>query len=390
MIIKNIPLVADRLRTAVSNQEKIVLYGDADLDGVASVIILKESIETLNPEYSGHNASKIRVYFPDREKEGYGINKIALENLKKEAPALFIALDCGIGNVEGVEVAKEMGFEVIIIDHHQVLPEVPRASIIVNPKQPDDPYPFKSLAAVGVVYQLSRFLLKNLKGYHPERFLELAMLATLADQVPLKEDNKKLVEDGVLALRHTKRPGLKALIELTGLQSGGVEEIRRSILFPLNRASLDNHLHEAYLLLTETSLDKAKKLSRELLQRSAKRKEMVQNVYNEVEDRIENEGYSNVIFEGSSFWSLVLLGTVASKICQKYRKPTFLFKMVDDKESVGTVRMPSGGDAVRAMIGCRDLLETYGGHALAAGFRIRNENLDKFKNCLIKYFESVE
>lgn len=387
MVIKNIPLVAARILRAISNQEKIILYGDADLDGVASVIILKESIEMLGSEYTDPKTLKVKVYFPDRENEGYGINEIALNNLKKEAPALLIALDCGIGNVREVEMAKEMGFEVIIIDHHQILPKIPKASIVVDPKQPSDPYPFKSLAAVGVVYQLVEFLLKDFKGhYSPDKFLELAMLATLADQVPIKEDNKKLVTGGVLAIKHTKRQGIKALMGLTGFQEGGVEEIRQKVLFPLNRAGLENHLHEAYLLLTEVSQERAKELANQLLERSIKRKAMVQDVYVKVEDRIKKEKHLSVIFEGSSSWPLVLLGTVASKICQKYKKPTFLFKIVNDDESVGTVRMPSDGDAVKAMIDCRHLLKTYGGHALAAGFRVKNENLGKFKDCLAKYF----
>lgn len=391
MTIKNIPLVSKRILKAVLNGENIVLYGDADLDGVSSVIILKELIEILVSEYSRKSGIKITVYFPDREREGYGINEKALENLKSEAPALLISLDCGIGNAKEVEIAKKMGFEVIIIDHHKVLPEVPKASIIVDPEQPGDPYPFKSLAAVGVTYRLIEYTLSNLKYmYPPERFLDLVMLATLADQVPLKDENKKLVMDGILVLRYTKRPGIKALMELTGFpKNGGIDDVQQKIIFPLNRAALIGHLHEAYLLLTETSLAKAKEFSKELLRRSMRRKQEVQDAYNEVEDRIKEGKDSDIIFEGNRSWSLFLLGTVASKLCHKYKKPTFLFKILG-KESVGTIRMPSGGDAVKAMIVCNSLLKTYGGHPLAAGFRIKNENLDEFKDCLEKYFKSVK
>jgi len=384
MEIKNIPEVATRIIIALRNGERIILCGDADLDGAASVIILKEAIEILAP----HQYKLLEVYFPNREKEGYGLNLIALKQLKDKAPALLITLDCGIGNVREVELAKKMGFEVIIIDHHEILPEVPKASIIVDPKQKSDPYPFKEFACAGIVYKLVKFLLQSVeKSYKPEKFLELVMLATLADQMPLKEENEKLVTDGILSLKYTKRPGIKALMELTEFRDGETEEIRKKILFPLNKAGLDNHLHVAYLLLTENSDNKAKKFARELLIKSTKKRGEVEVIYNEIESRIANYSSSpDIIFEGNSSWPLALVGAAASKICRKYQKPAFLFK-IDKKESVGSVKVPSGGNAVKAMNSCRKLLKTYGGHPQAAGFRIENENLEKFKNCLIKYYK---
>ena len=137
--IKNIKKAGQRILEAAVSKEKIILYGDADMDGVASVIILKEALEILGN-------SPVQVYFPDREKEGYGLNKEALKFLEKFSPALLITLDCGIGNVKEVDLAKKMGFEVIIVDHHEALQKLPQASIIVDPKQPEDKYPFKGFA----------------------------------------------------------------------------------------------------------------------------------------------------------------------------------------------------------------------------------------------------
>lgn len=380
MEIKNLKKAASRILEAAASKEKIILYGDADMDGVASVIILKESLEILGN-------SPIRVYFPDREKEGYGINKSALKFLGKFAPALLITLDCGIGNVKEVDLAKKIGFEVIIIDHHEVLSQVPKASIIVNPKQKEDKYPFKGLACAGIVYKLSKLLLFLAEQkYHSEKFLELVLLATLYDKMPLREENEKFIKEGIISLNYTDRKGLKFLIKKTSFKNIGLEEIWQKIIFPLNAAGLENHLNEAYLLLIENNKSKAEKLVNFLIKKSEQKKIEIERIFKEVEERIQFKEKSPLIFEGNKDWSLVLLGSIVSRVCQIYKKPTFLFKK-GKNDSPGTVRMPKGLDGVKAMTSCKDLLITYGGHAPAAGFRVKNKNLEKFKDCLIKYFE---
>ena len=187
MEIKNLKKVANRIKKAIKLKEKIILYGDADLDGIASVIVLEETIKNLGGKIQA-------VYFPDREIEGYGINETALNYLKKFSPALFIALDLGIGNFKEIESAKKFGFEVIIIDHHKVLGnKIPKASLVVDPKQKQDKYPFKGLATAGIAFRLSKLLLgdvfsENLKN----SFLELVALATIADMMPQENENEKI------------------------------------------------------------------------------------------------------------------------------------------------------------------------------------------------------
>ena len=184
--IKNIKKAAERIKKAIKKKERIIIYGDADMDGASSVIILKECIMSLGGEVSA-------VYFPDRETEGYGINKNALDYLKKYAPALFITVDLGIGNFEEVKLAKRLGFEVMIVDHHEVLKKLPSASIIVNPKRKDDKYPFKEFAAAGVVFKLAEALMdKKMTPVLRNNFLELAGLATVADMMIEEEDNIEL------------------------------------------------------------------------------------------------------------------------------------------------------------------------------------------------------
>jgi single-stranded-DNA-specific exonuclease len=377
MEIKNLEKAAERILKAIKDKENIILYGDADPDGVGSVVILKETLEELRAEH-------IFIYFPDREKEGYGINEKALNTLKKHSPALFIALDCGIGNVKEVELAKEIGFEVIIIDHHKPLPETPQASLICDPRQKGDEYPFKELATVAIVYKLSKLLFSLVgKNYRPERFLELVALATISDLMPLEDENEKLVREGLLALGFTKREGLKALIKINNLKDVDLQEVRRKVISPLNAGLAKDHSNETYLLLIEKDPKEAKKKAKKAIERLKERRESIKMITGKVKERIEDS--QEIIFEGDKEWPLVFLGPVASRICQEYKKPTFLYQK-GSSESVGAVRMPKGLDAVKAMISCRELLKTYGGHPPAAGFRIKNESLEEFKNCLIKYF----
>ena len=380
--IKNLKKVANRIKKAIKNKEKIILYGDADLDGTASVVILKDAIQSL-----GGNI--VKVYFVDREKEGYGINKSALNFLKPFAPALLIVMDLGITNFEEVKIAKKMGFEVIIIDHHQIVGSIPEASIVVDPKQKDDKYPFKELCATGIVYRLIKILFgKNLSQSLDNNFLELVALATRADMMIQEQENKIYIEQGFQELEKTWRPGLKVFWEMEPIKNLGKKEKIQKIISALNISSIKNHLTETYSLLTSKTEKKAKILCKKLLEEREQRHLQIKEITREIENRTLIDS-SPIIFEGGSDWpNTFLMGAVASRICNKYGKPCFIFKQKKE-ESIGAVRMPSGMDGVKAMTSCAELLITFGGHAPAAGFSIKNENLEKFRECLIKYFAKI-
>ena len=184
MVIKNLTKAVTRVKKAVKNKEKIILYGDSDLDGVTSVIILKEALATLGGEVSA-------IYFPDREGEGYGVTFTALEKLKELAPALLIVMDMGISSFKEIEKANELGFEIILLDHHEVLGELPKASIIVDPKQPEETYGFKGFAACGVTFKFAEKLLGNPSQATRQSMLELAAIGTIADMMLTAEPNIK-------------------------------------------------------------------------------------------------------------------------------------------------------------------------------------------------------
>jgi len=381
MEIKNLKKAAERIKRAILNKERIILYGDADLDGVSATILLKEAIKNLAGQISA-------IYFPDREKEGYGLTKEALFVLKEKAPALLITLDLGISNFEEILLAKKIGFEVIIIDHHEILDKLPKADIIVDPKQKGDKSSLQYLATVGIIYKLSEILFENkMSPELKQSFLELVALGTIADVMPREGENEVMIAQGLSSIKNSWRPGIKAFFEEKTFENYNVFQKVSKFISLLNVRDIENQLPASFRLLTASSLSEARNILSILIEKSFERKRKIEEIKEEIERRVSEE--EPLIFEGDSSWELILLGSVASTISQKYQKPTFLYKK-GEKESQGTARTAKNFDLVKAMKSCSNLLESYGGHAPAAGFRIKNENLDKFKECLIANYKQIK
>jgi len=374
--IKNLKKVSDRILKAIKDKERIILYGDNDLDGATSVIILKESITTLGGKVSA-------LYFPDREIEGYGITTKALEKLKQFSPALLIAVDCGIGNFKEIELAKKLGFYVIVVDHHKVLGKLPGADIVVDPKQPEETYPFQDFAAVGIVFRLSKLLFGNKMSKALETsFLELVALATIADMMPQIGENKFFIEKGTDTVEQSLRPGIRALFEADFLRDHSLHMKVSKVISILNVRDVKNGLPVAFRILVNSDFEEVKAMIPELLGKTRQRRLDIRNIV----DNIKKEALksdSPIIFEGNESLDFAIISPIASLLCNYFRKPIFIYKKLET-ESQGTVRSPSDIDSVVLMEKCKDYVITYGGHAQASGFRLKNENLEKFKNCLIE------
>lgn len=375
--IKNLKKAAKRIQKAIKKNERIILYGDSDLDGVTSVLILEETIKTLG-------GTVAMVCFPDWETEDYGLNKTGLKVLAKYPPALLVLLDCGIANFKEVKQAKEMGFDVIVIDHHEIIGRVPSCALVVDPKQPGDKHPFKRLSTASLIYELCWLLLDDLSPALNQNFTELAALGTIADMMPEEGTNGLVVASGLRSIRATFRPGLKAIIEASVKIDAPPRAIFQRLVAVLNICDLESHLTQSYLLLTERDWQAAKGLAEKLFLASEKRNRDIWEAVEDISERIEGSP-SPLIFEGSSDWIQVLSGSIASRICNKYKKPTFIFKIKPDRAR-GSVRMPKGLDAVAALKACDKYLDMYGGHPPAAGFTVKNENLDGLRKCLENYF----
>ncbi|HEY9584725.1 MAG TPA: DHH family phosphoesterase [Candidatus Paceibacterota bacterium] len=376
--IKNLKETAERIKKAVTNNERIILYGDSDLDGISSTVILEETIKNLGGKI-------FQVLFPNREEDGYGINKKALAFVKDKASALFITLDLGISNNKEIEFLNEFGFSVIVVDHHQILRHIPNAQIVVDPQQSGDTSEYKYLANAGLTFKLAKEILgqglsENLKN----SFLELTALATISDMVPQVGENKMFIEEGLRSLKNTFRPGLRAFLYILGegeVLAGGFYKL----ISALNAAESMDFKNDSYELLTSPSKKRCMELAQELVDKTVYKQMKIKEVTEEVERRITQKPDEPIIFEGDPAWKLVLAGPVASIVYVKHNKPTFIFKK-GDAESSGSVRSPQGKNSVEAMKSCEELLITYGGHPQASGFRLKNENLEKFKDGLIKYF----
>ena len=365
---------------AVKKKENIVIYGDADLDGVTSVIILQEAIKNLGGKISA-------IYFPNREAEGYGITETGLNFLKDKAPALFVAVDCGIGNFKEIKSAKKIGFETIIVDHHEVLDKLPAAKIIVDPKQKSDKYSFKGLANTGISFKLSEAILgEKMSPVIRNNFLEMVALATIADMMPQEDENKIFIEDGLNNLENSWRPGIQAFFETEILNEySNLNQKVSKIISLLNVRDAENNLPASFRLLTSQSVEDSKKLIEKLLEKSFQRKQKIEEIIREIESRLLKK-QEPIIFEGAAHFEVMLISSVASTLCHRYKKPSFIYKKLE-KESQGTVRTPAGINGVSLMKKCKKYLITFGGHAQASGFRVKNENLEKFKECLIDNYD---
>jgi len=376
--IKNLKKAARRIKDAIADKERMIVYSDTDLDGVCAAIMLGELIKNGGGKPAAY-------YFPDREKEGYGITKTALEKLAPLSPAILIAADLGIGNFEEVKLACRAGFFTIIIDHHEILGRVPKADIVIDPKQEGDSYPFKFLAAAGLVFRLAEeFFGADFHGELRQSFVEMAALATIADMMPREDDNIEIIEEGVGALKRSFRPGLRAFFDTDAFfenDSRNFKSRLNKIIAVLNVREMRAGVPAAFELLTTDSLARAEKLIREFLEINRLRREKIDGAVAKVESEIDPR--SPLIFCGRADWEVNLLGTMASILAVKYNKPVFIYKILGD-ECQGAVRSIDGTDSVALMKKCADLLITFGGHPKASGFRAKTENMEKFKACLME------
>ncbi|MDD5639415.1 MAG: DHH family phosphoesterase [Candidatus Pacebacteria bacterium] len=391
MKLKNIDILAEIIKKTVLNEEQIVLFGDSDMDGVSATVIAKEAIN--NFAFLSKKELKISAYFPDRKNEGYGLNDTVLAYIIEKYPqgGLLITLDCGITNFDQIKRAKDAGFVVAILDHHQPISEgLPQADLIVDPKQESDNYPFKDFSNAGLSFKLAEELLQEkISLLFRENLLELVALATIADMMPEKEENIDYIYQGLKNIENSQRPILKAFFTI---YNPNEFNSKRDIVYRINScfnfgAMDDNHVCLLYHILSETNFELAKEEARELIEENQRRVLEINALTEEIKLSAETKLGSSIVFEGSPKWGIEYLGSIASRLSNYYNKPIFLYQKYDNL-SRGTVRLPKKYNAIKAMESCSSLLQTFGGHSPAAGFTVENKNLEKFRLALINYFNN--
>ncbi|HOK20741.1 MAG TPA: single-stranded-DNA-specific exonuclease RecJ [Candidatus Paceibacterota bacterium] len=387
----NMEMAVQRINEAMKNNEKIAIYGDYDTDGVCSTTILARTFKILNYQ-------NFDVYIPNRFKGGYGLTKDKIEKMHQRKTQLVITLDCGITDAEEVALAKKLGMEVIIFDHHLIGAHPPE-TLIVDPWQKDDRYPFKDLVASGISYKLAMFLMETnhhpLKPIFEKQFLDLVAIATIADVAPLIDENRIFVSEGLKQLVKTQNIGLRKLLEIAGLNLktkldpyhvGFIIAPRLNAVGRIEH-QVDNNFEETdysfELLMTENE-NEAEFLAQKVNDLNLERQNKVQEIYDHIKKELSQQPQlDKIICLGNPHWSKGVVGIVAGKLKDEFGRPVFIYS--EGKEiSTGSARSVNGFNLVELIERHRDLFIEAGGHRLAAGFSLKNENLERFKEALQK------
>ena len=370
--------VVERIKTAKENKEKVFIFGDYDADGVTSAAILREVLLLLE--------INVEVYIPDKKNEGYGLNLNAIEFFATKNTKLVLTVDCGITGIKEVARANELGMDVIITDHHHVPAQLPEAFAIINPHMPESGYPFSELAGVGVAFKVVQALFEKLLPEQKQQekwMLDLVAIGTVADCVPLINENRALVKYGLVVLAKTRRTGLKELFKVGRLvideqNLPDARKISFQIAPRINAAGRIDHANLAYNLVVENDEVKARDYALELESINSRRQKMTETVSNEIRAVAENMfKEKKFIFALGENFPIGIVGLVAGKIASQFNKPTIVLQK-GEHESVGSLRSIPQINIIEAIGKCSELLKRFGGHAQAAGVTVKNENLEAF------------
>ncbi len=381
-LLPDMEKAVDRIVTAIKNKEKIVIYGDYDVDGITSITVLKSFLE--------ERGLQVDQYIPNRLEEGYGLNKPALEEIASKKYDLMITVDCGISAIEEIDYANSLGIQTIITDHHEPVEELPKAFAVIDAKRKDNKYPFRELAGVGVAFKLSQAISIRLGLEEKEylKFLDIVCVGTISDIVPLVDENRVITKLGLRLVQQTKNIGLKALLQASGYNKIDSNTVSFGIAPRINASGRMGYQEDALALFLSKNIVEVNDLVKKLNGYNTKRQEIERNIYNEALAKIENEHLdnNNVIVVGGNGWHHGVIGIVASKITDLYFKPSILLCFEDDIGK-GSGRSIPGFDLHEALNKCSNSLEKFGGHAMAIGVTVKKDNLDKFENDIEKIAE---
>ncbi|OES44272.1 single-stranded-DNA-specific exonuclease RecJ [Domibacillus iocasae] len=376
-LLKDMDKAIGRIRQAREQEEAVLVFGDYDADGVSSTSVLLTALRDYGvlADY----------YIPNRFTEGYGPNEPAFRHAKESGFGLIITVDTGISGVHEAQVAKEIGIDLIITDHHEPGPELPEALAIIHPKHPDGTYPFGYLAGVGVALKVAHALY----GKVPEHLLDLAAIGTIADLVPLNGENRLIAKKGISALRQSERPGIVALCKQTGTEQSSInEETVGFMIGPrINAAGrLDDAGPAAELMLTEDA-EEAMMLAEEIDALNKQRQTIVNEMAKEAIEMV-NQDYPPdqypVIIVGKEGWNPGVVGIVASRLTDTFYRPAIVLGLDSEKGiAKGSARSIKGFDLFKSLSTCRDILPHFGGHPMAAGMTLSIDNVDELRRRMV-------
>ncbi len=370
-LMKGMSISIERIETAISNQEKVLIYGDYDVDGITSVSMMYDFLRNYIHE--------IEFYIPCRYKEGYGISSKSVEYAIQNNFSLIITLDCGIKAINQVDLLAKKKIDVIICDHHQPSNILPEAYSILNPKQTDCKYPYKELSGCGVGFKLiTAYCIKNTIPFSKiSEYLDLLLLSISADLVHMTGENRILAFFGLKRINTKPREGIRALLKYLNLQ-GKIQtsDISFGLAPRINASGRVSHAKNAVKLLITKDSKTANNLAHIIEENNNERRSIDKEITHEAINKIDHNKASIIVY--NSNWSKGVIGIVASRILEKYYKPTIVFS---EKNNIltGSARSVSGFNIYEAISICAELCETFGGHKYAAGLTIKQENFNNFK-----------
>jgi len=377
-LMKDMDKAVTRIKDAISGKEKILVYGDYDVDGMTGVAVLSSALKTLGGD--------VRTYIPNRLEEGYGLNMGAIKRAHSQGINLIVTVDCGISSVKEIEYAKTLNIDVVITDHHEIPgAQIPKAHAVVNAMQSDCKYPFKHLAGVGVAYKLVSALFDG-TGFNADEYLDLVSLGTVADVVPLIGENRILSKHGLELLGKCKRAGLRALMDVTGLtgkdiSSGHIGFVLGPRINAMGRVGSPQKALDLLLSDDETaSRELAKMLDTENRSRQKIEGGILELALSKVEREV-NFKHHRVIVLASEGWHPGVIGIVASRIADRFYRPTIVISL-DGKLGKGSGRSIEGFHLFDYLFRCKDLLAGFGGHESACGITIEKNKIDAFRDMI--------
>lgn len=375
-LFQDMEKTVERINLAIHEQQPILIFGDYDADGVTSTTVLLETLSEMG--------ANVTYYIPNRFSEGYGPNRQAFQKAYEEGIQLIITVDTGIAALEEATQAKELGMDLIITDHHEAGKELPEAFSIIHPNTPGSTYPYKHLAGVGVAFKLAHAL----KGELPEELLDLVAIGTIADLVPLNGENRTLVKRGLNILARTTRLGLQELCELAGHTISEIDEetVGFTIGPRLNAPGRLEHAGPAVQLLKTNNSTEAKMLAEEIDQMNNDRKHIVSTIADEAIQIVKDHfdlTENKVIVVGKSGWNSGVIGIVASRLVEKFYRPTIILS-IDEETGMakGSARSIKGFNLFENLSACSDILPHFGGHSMAAGMSLAVENIETLRQRL--------
>ena len=372
-LINDMDIAVERIRKAIETQEKVIIYGDYDVDGITSITVLKSFLKDVGLD--------VDYYIPNRLEEGYGLNKNAIDEIAKNKYTLMITVDCGISAIEEVNYANSLGIEVIVTDHHEPGEELPKALAVIDNKRKDSKYPFRELAGVGVAFKVSQALAQSMNVKEENlKYLDIVCVGTISDIVPLISENRVITKLGIKLLKQTRNTGLKAIINSSGYSQINSTTISFGVAPRINACGRMGKAEQALKLLLSKDIYEVNKLTQELNNYNRERQEIEKEIFESVLNKIEqnNLDKNRTIVVGGEGWHHGVIGIVSSKITEKYFKPSILLSFEEDGTGKGSGRSIPGFDLHEALMKCENCLEKFGGHSMAVGLTLKKDKFEQF------------